>query len=457
MKRCAAFAAAARRDAATLVVAAIVALAAVPVAAAAAAAYPPPPASCAGRVNAQPLVPFASAGALANTTRNGKKFVVAAGGAGNLSAPLAVLHLYGSTYEANLAYGQLMRSEVAALAPRALAYIYAAVNASTDLSWLTPAVREAVLEFGVDAALDLTWNATQPFTPAHWADALQGLADGSGVDASSLRRVAMIAEWTRASCSMLGAWGKASASGSLAQLRALDWDTDGPFQEYPMLAVFHPNAGEGFAYATLGWAGMLGSITGVSSSGLALSEKVWDAYKGTHAIMGYAWNFLFQDVLQYDMDTDAALSRMATANRTCAVWLGVGDAHGNGGGGSFKAVQYSHQTVNFFNDRNFPAYPPAHDLFESLVFINKHVQPSSEPCMNDLMHAAYGALSARAAAQYVAALEQTGDMHIAAVDFTGDGELLVSNASPGGGTSAYDAPFVVFSLAALWAEAPPPS
>ena len=77
--------------------------------------------------------------------------------------------------------------------------------------------------------------------------------------------------------------------------------------------------------------------------------------------------------------------------------------------------------------------------------------------MNDLMHAAYGALSARAAAQYVAALEQTGDMHIAAVDFTGDGELLVSNASPGGGTSAYDAPFVVFSLAALWAEAPPPS
>ena len=417
--------------------------------------YPPPPASCAGRVNAQPLVPFASAGALANATRNGKKFVVPAGGAGNLSAPLAVLHLYGSTYEQNLAYGQLMRREVAALAPRALAYMYAQVNASTDLSWLTPAVREAVLEWGVDAALDVTWNATAPFTPPHWADALRGLADGSGVDAASLRRVAMIAEWTRASCSMLGAWGPASASGRLAQLRALDWDTDGPFQEFPVLAVFHPNAGEGFAYATLGWSGMLGAITGVSQSGLALSEKVWDAYKGSFSIFGYAWNFLFQDVLQYDADTDAALSRMATANRTCAVWLGLGDAHGNGGSGSFKAVQYSRQTLNVLNDRNFPAYPPAHDLFDGLVFINKHVQPSSEPCMNDLMHAAYGALSGRAAAQFVAALEQTGDMHVMAVDFAGQGELLVSNASPDGTLLAYDAPLVQFELAALWAEPPP--
>ena len=75
--------------------------------------------------------------------------------------------------------------------------------------------------------------------------------------------------------------------------------------------------------------------------------------------------------------------------------------------------------------------------------------------MNDLMHAAYGALSARAAAQYVAALEQTGDMPVMAVDFGGDGELLVSNAGAGGALSAYDAPLVLFNLSALWAEAPP--
>jgi isopenicillin-N N-acyltransferase-like protein len=425
-------------------------------AASAAADYPPPPASCSGRVNARPLLPFASAGVLSNATaRNGRRYDVPAAALGNGSAPLAVIHLWGSVFDQNFAYGTLMRAEVAALAPRALAYLFAQVNASIDLSWLTPAVRELVLEFGVEAALDLTYNLTAPFSPPHWADALAGLAAGSGVDAASLRRVAMIAEWTRASCSMLGAWGAASASGALVQLRALDWDTDGPFQEFPMLAVYHPAApGDGFHFATLGWAGMLGAITGVSSSGLALSEKVWDAYKGTHATVGYAWNFLFQDILQFDLDTDQALSRIATANRTCAVWLGLGDAHGNGGGGSFKAVQYSHQEVGVLNDRNFPAYP-AHDRFAQLVFINKHVQPSAEPCMNDLMHAAYGSLTGRAAAQFVAALEQTGDMHVMAVDFAGAGELLVSNAGVGGALSAYDAPIVSFNLSALWAEPPP--
>ncbi len=39
------------------------------------------------------------------------------------------------------------------------------------------------------------------------------------------------------SCSMFGAWGNATASrgGQLLQLRALDWDTDGPFKNYPVL------------------------------------------------------------------------------------------------------------------------------------------------------------------------------------------------------------------------------
>jgi isopenicillin-N N-acyltransferase-like protein len=36
---------------------------------------------------------------------------------------------------------------------------------------------------------------------------------------------------------MFGAWGNATASrgGQLLQLRALDWDTDGPFKNYPVL------------------------------------------------------------------------------------------------------------------------------------------------------------------------------------------------------------------------------
>ncbi len=45
------------------------------------------------------------------------------------------------------------------------------------------------------------------------------------------------------------------------------------------------------------------------------------------------------------------------------------------------------------NDRNFPAYPPYHSLFEDLVYVNKHVQPSHEYCMNDLFTAYYGEIT----------------------------------------------------------------
>ena len=32
-----------------------------------------------------------------------------------------------------------------------------------------------------------------------------------------------------------GAWGDATAGGKTLQMRALDWDTSGPFQDYPQV------------------------------------------------------------------------------------------------------------------------------------------------------------------------------------------------------------------------------
>ncbi len=50
-------------------------------------------------------------------------------------------------------------------------------------------------------------------------------------------RVALFPELTKMSCTMFGAWGTATAASAskLVQLRALDWTTDGPFQQWPLL------------------------------------------------------------------------------------------------------------------------------------------------------------------------------------------------------------------------------
>ena len=137
----------------------------------------------------------------------------------------------------------------------------------------------------------------------------------------------------------------------MIQLRALDWATDGPFQQYPVLFVYHPTT-EGHNFTILSWAGFIGTITGFSSSPIGLCEKVWLQYNGTRPRSGIPWHFLTRDILQFDNTIDDAISRINNAQRTCSVWLGLGDPVNK-----FRAVGYAHDYVEVFDDNNYPVYP----------------------------------------------------------------------------------------------------
>lgn len=405
------------------------------------------PPRCNGKPNLQPV--WEGEPTLVQKVANGLKYH-----AGSQEPPLIVVHAYGDTmYDMGVAYGQLLQNEITAMIPQVFEWIEGQVNSS--LPFLPPAIRNIIATKGIPFALDLTYNITKRYTPAHHYDLMRGVAAGSGIDYQTIARVCLIPELIKAQCSMFGAWGPATAGANtrLVQLRALDWNTNGPFQQWPVLVTWHPAAGSGLGvpFSSLGWAGMVGSLTGVSSSGMGISEKVWLQYQGVENIFGYVWTFLLQDILQFDMDTDQALSRIASANRTCSIWVGIGDKYNN----QFKAVGYSNQQVSIYNDRNFPQPLVNHDLFPGLVFINKHVQWSTEPCMNDVFHQFYGKIDALVGLQYITALEQTGDMHIALTDFA-KGLIYISNASPmdanGNVVPAYDRPFTRLNLTALWEQ-----
>jgi len=82
--------------------------------------------------------------------------------------------------------------------------------------------------------LDYTRKVTEPYTPQAYFDEIRGLADASGMDYDLLFRVNLFPELVKAQCSFMGAWGSAVAKeGYSYQLRALDFDTIGPFKEYP--------------------------------------------------------------------------------------------------------------------------------------------------------------------------------------------------------------------------------
>lgn len=52
---------------------------------------------------------------------------------------------------------------------------------------------------------------------------MKGISDASGVPLKIFKRIHMIGQLTKGSCSMFGAWGKATTNGQTVQLRALDW------------------------------------------------------------------------------------------------------------------------------------------------------------------------------------------------------------------------------------------
>jgi len=411
----------------------------------------PVPTSCSGAPNNQPLVQFdAQTAKPLGSVPNGTLEAVIPYGT---VTPLLVLHLYGDDYSMGVAYGSLLKSELTEMIPATYAYFSQKFNLSADL---------------INDLLDMTCNTTKSFTPAWHFDFLRGVADGSDgvVSFQTIWRIAMFPELIKATCSIMGAWGPATAQGTgLLQLRALDWGTDSPLQRFPMLTTFHPNDGS-FAYSSLGWAGVYGTLTGWSSSNLAVSEKVWYEYSKLDNIFGYPWTLMLADIMRFDMDTDAALARIAGATRTCAIWLGFGQGERPNPlndtlpalPASFTLVQDSFQEIHFWNPENFPYgdFPKgSHDYYPGVLFVDKKVQPSGNVCMNDVLGWGYGQWTAPLVYQTLTAMEQTGDMHIAVMDFDAK-RIYVANASPTPNASpAYNNGFVAFDMQSLWQQPQP--
>jgi len=293
----------------------------------------------------------------------------------------------------------------------------------------------------------MTYYATRGYTNPYFFDELRGIADGSGVDYQTLVNLHMLPEVTQAACTMVGAWGSAVANGSFYQLRALDWTTNGPFQQWPAVIVYHPNAGNGHPYAILSFTGFIGAITGYSSARVGISEKVWYSYTGSESRIGVPWHFLLRDILQFDRSIDDALNRIGNAQRTCSIHVGIGDPVNK-----FRAVEYSHDYVQIYDDITYPEYN-GHPKMNNLIYINKHVQPSADPCLGDLLKVQYGSIDSEYLIRHVVAEHQTGDTHAAVYDYANN-FIYVVIAGPyvnGTYTPAYDRQWTKFDMTQLFA------
>ena len=270
----------------------------------------------------------------------------------------------GNAYERGFAHGSILKNDTAEFYSRVYPFLNRAFyKLLTGLSHGCQRIASWIAKVGLGVALDATYDITEKYTGQWFKDEMKGLADGSGVDEKYIRRVHMIGELTQGHCSMYGAWGAATATGATLQLRALDWDTGGPFQDYPQITVYHAgeaNDEEGHSFANVGWVGWIGSISGISSKQMAISEigvSFPDKSFGKTSREGVPFTFLLRDILQFDNSLDNAIDHIKNAHRTCDLILGVGDGkpQANTSSAPFRGIQYSHSVANFYDDTEYDA------------------------------------------------------------------------------------------------------
>jgi hypothetical protein len=105
---------------------------------------------------------------------------------------VAVLHVYGEPYSMGFAHGQLLMGEVNTTIPAFYQYVQKEVD--TKIDFIPKDIRDMVSKYGLDGALDLTYELTKKYIPSYFIEEIQGLAKGSGVDYQLLLRAHMLPE-----------------------------------------------------------------------------------------------------------------------------------------------------------------------------------------------------------------------------------------------------------------------
>jgi len=352
--------------------------------------------------------------------------------------------MFGTPYEMGYANGQLVGDLIQEFYSEIPAWIEQQIEQA--IPYLPQFLVDVIAEYGLEAGLELTYAMTESYIPQYYFDEMKGISDASGIGYMDIVRMNLFPELVKAGCSMVGAWGFAiDTPNNLYQLRALDWATNGPFQKFSALNVYHPSATGSNSFASYGWLGFVGALTGISSNPLGICEKVWIKYNGTENTFGIPWHFVLRDILQWDKSVDDAINRVEQATRTCSIFVGVGDLKYK-----FRAIEYSYDYLVVYDDQNYPLYKN-HPRMNGVVYVNKHTQPSEDPCLGKLLQSQYGFINSTSLIQ-VAALHQTGDTHAAIYDYANQ-LIYVVAASPyvnGNDIPAYDRQWTQISLKSLW-------
>ncbi|CAF1996258.1 unnamed protein product [Rotaria magnacalcarata] len=382
---------------------------------------------------------------LINKVQNGTLYQIGSG-----DDQIYLIHVYGNSgYDFGYAYGTLLRDEVNKVLPRAWQYFEQQIIDSLKDLKLPKWFEDIIADQGLAFALDLQNELVKKYIDEEIYHEMQGVADGAQIDFKTVVRLHMLGEITRGRCSLYGLWGNATLGGKTLQLRALDWDVDAGLQDYPVVTIYHPGTSKlGHPFANVAWAGYIGTLTGMSSQRLGISEigvSYPDDTFGDESMSGLPFIFVERYILQYSDTIDDALSFIADVKRTCHLILGVAD----GNLGTARMIQYSHSKVNFFDDQNLQPLADWHPRIPNAIYSGMDwLCPSRQFKLYTAITEQYGQITPESSIKNITAYVKTGDLHVGVYDLT-DNVMYVANArgtNEQGPLEAYKRQFVRVDL-----------
>lgn len=345
---------------------------------------------------------------------------------------IRVLTLWGTPYEMGIAFGTLLKNEIAEHVPQLIQTMTQKAGVSIEY-------------------LDQVFEQVKPYIANYFIEEMQGIADGSGLNFQDVIRANLIGEASEWHCSLFGAWGKATAAdGHLYQLRCLDYETGANIQKYPVIVVYVPDEGQPFANIT--WAGIVGCISGISAERLAISEIGDDYDRASDTFAGIPFMFLLRDVLQFDQSLDDAIERIQNAPRTTSLLYGIGD----GELGYLRGFQTSHTRCNVFSPNNLEPVTETHRRIEDIVYWGMSWNvPRYDGPLHDKLIEHYGKINAEITIKDIVTSVGTGNLQTVVYDLTAM-KIWVANARAdheAGPLEAYHRQFVEFNMNDLFEKA----
>lgn len=216
-----------------------------------------------------------------------------------------VLHLAGTPYEMGFQHGRLLKDQIAGLTKRI--QLMLAIEGSRDpKNHPLPRLKEA-------------YERCLPFIPKEILEEMRGLAEGSGLDLELIQIANMIPELFH--CSGFALWGKATKDGVLYHGRILDYAIEVGYHMYAVVVVARPDGKH--AFVNVGYAGFLGSVTGVNDQQVAFGEM---GGRGEGNWDGMPMSFLMRKGMEDADDIEEALAIFRDTPRTCEYYYVISDA-----------------------------------------------------------------------------------------------------------------------------------